>query len=755
MSTQGGGVPMNPAQVHDGLNEYYARWWSQYGGMVAKNEAGEAVVQEAPAPAEVQTGPQAFDKGALARLAEMAAQNEELEAQREAVQAAMAAQAALAPPPAPMPPQMPVMQHQEAPPPTTSIFATSQAMPQNANMSAGQQQQQQHQSMLGLVQPREGDLVERASCEVRQLLGDLPPLLPTPSASAGPAPGAQAVPTLSSMVQPPPGPGAPQQMSLPPQVRPPMPSPGMPTPRQPFGGFSLFPSSVGQKPQKDNDSVQNMLQRLQSNVQQTKNTMSVHQAVPHPGPNQQPMSQPMQQVLLPQPATDVKILQTPEWDSGLEHRVSVASAPAEIEEVGKTLLMKFPRLPVEQIAELLHKMERMIGMYHGEFLSELSRLLAGRLRETTSTQFATLMSSFLLWKEETRERFSEFAKEFAMTASSELPSRLMEMAPHELNCCLAGFMALGFADQRFFTAVGRSMLARHKTFAPAQLCALLTILAEMRLVHVDLFTSAAQVICSRVRELRPVDLIRVLRAFTKCNVQHETLCHAISNDICNRFKDKGAQGAAFKCEDLCEVAWMFCVLQSYHEEFFRLLLKQLEETPKVSTDALCMLYEVHLVLDSEYKDAYAKYRIPADKVPALLEIYKNSRKDARRCSERLRADVSSVLKSLVEGTVHANHRTSIGLLADVAALRKRTSADGYIHIDIDTPLTVVRPLDHDDPATAPLMPDGSVALKRRLLQKYGLRLITVKEQEWRRLEDSKEKRRHLRTLLASLGEVLE
>merc|ERR1719296_11095 len=115
-------------------------------------------------------------------------------------------------------------------------------------------------------------------------------------------------------------------------------------------------------------------------------------------------------------------------------------------------------------------------------------------------------------------------------------------------------MALGFQDQKFFTAVGRSMLARHKTFGPKQLCEMLVILAEMRLVHVDLFTSAAQVICSRVRELRPVDLIRVLRAFTKCNVQHETLCHAISTDICTRFKDKGAAAAGFRSEDLCEVA---------------------------------------------------------------------------------------------------------------------------------------------------------------------------------------------------------
>merc|ERR1712176_943998 len=98
---------------------------------------------------------------------------------------------------------------------------------------------------------------------------------------------------------------------------------------------------------------------------------------------------------------------------------------------------------------------------------------------------------------------------------------------------------------------------------------------------------------------------------------------------------------------------------------------------------------------------------------ALLEIFKTNRKDARRCSERLRSDVASVLKSLVEGTVHTNHRTSIGLLTDVAALRKQSSTDGYIHIDIDSQLSTVRPIDQEDSAQTILAADGSVASRRR------------------------------------------
>mmetsp|Transcript_1738 Transcript_1738/g.4371 ORF Transcript_1738/g.4371 Transcript_1738/m.4371 type:complete len:644 (+) Transcript_1738:1-1932(+) len=576
---------------------------------------------------------------------------------------------------------------------------------------------------------------------------------PPPAAPPGPPAMPSTMPTPRPPAPAPPPPGPMSQQFVPP----PMPLPGASMPRAAFAGFSLNPAAPVAQPQKDNDSVQSMLMRLQGNLQQTKQAMSVQQALTAV-PQQAPLgiaagATGMLSGVVATMQSEARLVPSAEWDGGLEQRVATASTPQEIEEVGKAVLTKFPTLPPEQIAELLRKMDRMIGMYHGEFLSELSRLLASRLRECSSTQFATLLSSFLMWSLDTRERFSEFAKDFATTAYAELPARLMEMAPHELNCCLAGFLCLGFSDQKFFTAVSRSVVARHKTFGLSQLTALLAVLAEMRLVQVDLFTSAAQVVCSRMRELRPAEILRLLRAFAKCNVQHETLCHAISLDILGRFKDGGAN-AGFRVEDLCEVAWMMCILQSYNQELFALVFRQLEQAPQVGTDALCMIYECHLALDAECKDMYSKIRIPADKVQALVELYKQNRKTARRCSEHLLSDVTTVLKSLVEGTVQPDHRTSIGLLTDVAALRKRTSTDAYIHIDIDTPLSVVRPLEGDDSA-APAMLDGSVAFRRRLMQKHNLRLIAVKESDWRRLEGSKEKRRHLRTLLASLGDVLE
>merc|ERR1712226_1560386 len=113
----------------------------------------------------------------------------------------------------------------------------------------------------------------------------------------------------------------------------------------------------------------------------------------------------------------------------------------------------------------------------------------------------------------------------------------------------------------------------------------------------------------------------------------------------------------------------------------------------VSAECLCQIYEVHLVLDAEHKEENSAYRADSDAGEALMDNYREFRKDERRCSERHRSDVASALKSLVDGSVHVNHRTSTGLLVDVAALRKRSSADGFVHVDLDTAATAVRSLD--------------------------------------------------------------
>jgi len=570
---------------------------------------------------------------------------------------------------------------------------------------------------------------------------------------------AQMPPPMDMSAVPPPGLPPPTGMDGMPLPGLPVPSapsscPGLPPPPKStdlgqFKGFQIPRGTEPPRAQKDQDSVQKMMERLHGNVQQTKQTVAM---------NEMP-SRPNEQVIRAfggggqGPGAQVDY----EFEAFIG-RVQSAQSPEEFEHVAREVLIRFQSMPPHQVTELLQKMDGTAGSQHGELMAELSRQVLPRLKEFTSTQFTTLMSTFASWSashmgKRRQGRFSDASKAFFGAASAEMSSRLMQFAPHEINCCLAAFVSVGFADNKFFAAVGRAALARHASFAPVQLTALLAILSEMRLVHVDLFNAAAMFLATRVKDLRPVDVMRVLRSFAKCSVQHEQLCRVMGDEVVLRSQDRST--FSFKCEDLCELTWSFCTLQQYHEPLFRLMFKELERAPMVSADALLQVYEVHLALEAERKDYYSKYRISSENVDKLHDHYRDYRKDERRCSENQRNDVAAVLKSLVDGSVHVNHRTSTGLLVDVAALRKRSSTDAFIHVDLDSTVTTVRALDQDEASASSLITEGAVALRRSVLAKHGLRLITVREAEWRELDDNKDKRRYLRQMLSSLGDVLE
>mmetsp|Transcript_56508 Transcript_56508/g.89738 ORF Transcript_56508/g.89738 Transcript_56508/m.89738 type:complete len:1029 (+) Transcript_56508:118-3204(+) len=687
------GMPEN-SQMQQNLNDYYARLWATYahpGGDPSKAKDFGMPMSDGPA----------FDKEALAKLAARAAEPE--------------------PDPPPLPPD-PV---------------SEQALnPSHRGVPIAQLQDPafaQHTAMDNGHRSSEGDLADRSSAEMRALLEASEAM----SGSSGPA--------VSSTA------GAQRK------------------------GFSPMPLKTSDPPKakKDDDSVQKMLERLQGNVDSNKQAKEVAEDVTmQPTPVGQIRMQMRQMRGGPQASlsqmldggggphvafTDNYRTQADVEFEALLSRLPSAQTSEEIDTLGREVLIRFPRLSTQQITELLQKIDSSTGLQNGDFQAELSRVLIPRLKEFNSSQFTTLTSTFASWSNDARGnkkkgRFSEFSKAFFMAASAEMTSRLMEYAPHEINCCLAAFVSVGFSEHRFFASVGRAALARHSSFAPVQLTALLAILSEMRLVHVDLFNASAQFLSMRAKELRPVDVIRVLRSFSKCSVHHHGMCRAIGDEVVMRVRMKTSN---FKVEEIVEIAWAFCVLQFYHEDMFRTMFKELEKSPMISIDALIQLYECHLTLDCEHKDLYSRYRMDSDLAHALQDHYREYRKDERRCSERQRNDVASVLKSLVDGSVHVNHRTSTGLLVDVAALRKRSSTDGFVHVDLDSSVTVVRSLDQEENSPASIIVEGPVALRRRILAKHGLRLITVKESEWRELDDSKDKRRHLRSLLSSLGDVLE
>mmetsp|Transcript_78349 Transcript_78349/g.122240 ORF Transcript_78349/g.122240 Transcript_78349/m.122240 type:complete len:1021 (-) Transcript_78349:64-3126(-) len=685
-----GMAPTNDTQIQEKLNDYYAQWWSQYA------IAQQPGVAAAGAEGVDASKPAAFDREALARLAEQASKEED------------------EPAPAPAPEAPPVAPTPSAPLP-----------------------------------PLTGSLTERATQEVQHLLEGIM----SGSGVSPPPPAPTAPPQQISQLGAPSN-ELPQPASIPP---PPGAAPAVaPAPGSLSGmlngGFQIRPQTpAAPRANRDNDSVMKMLQTMQGNVIQAKienieSKQAANQAMAKPrGPAEAlPGFEP---AFAPQEIRHVD----PQLEA-LFGRLDTISSPQALDAANKEVLERLPVLNPEQVGELLQKLEIVTGFSHGELIGDVGRALAPRLREFTATQFTSLMSSFMTWLSgETGAGAMEKSRPFMMSASTEMSSRLMEFAPHEINCCLAALIASSFSELRFFAQVGRAALARHSSFGPIQLTALLSLLSEVRLCHLDLFNAAAQYTVVRTKELRKVDLLRFVRSFGKCNIRCDPLCQAFGNEVVLRLK----RGDSFKTEELCEVMWIFCCLQSYHEELFRMTLKQLEETPQVATDALCWLYECHLVLDSEHKEAYASYRIDSDGINALLQNYKDNRKDVRRCSGKLRNDVANVLKSLVEGSVSANHRTSTGLLVDVAALRKRTSTDGFIHVEIDSAMSVIRALDQEDSSPTSLLIEGPVALRRRILEKHGLIIVTLRESEWHKLDDSREKRRHLRSQLSALSDVLE
>lgn len=694
------GMPQGMPQAHSivpqdtQIQEKLNDYYAQWWTQYATQQQPGGEAAATAVPGEVKKV-MAFDPEALAKLAQQAAAEEDL--------------------PAPIPTPMP-----EALAPTPAPLPSRE------------------RPLPALV----GDLTERATQEVRNLLQEMG-AVPNPGTAQAPFSGSMpSAPPMGQTAHSEPYPAA-AQGSLSGLLN---------------GGFQIRPQQAGAaapKANKDNDSVLKMLQTMQGNVIQAStpvaNPMVAQGLVKPRGP-----AEALQgfESLTPG-AQEAPARSDPQVEAVINRLQNMR--PEMIDTVSKEMIQTLTGFQPEQVVEVLMKMETTTGFSRGEFGGEIGKVLAPRLREFTGSQFTSLMATFMSWLSAAEGgSAAEKARPFFVSASTEMATRLMEFAPHEINCCLASLISSGFSELRFFAQVGRAALARHSSFGPIQLTVLLSLLSEVRLVHLDLFNAAAQFIYSRTKELRKVDLMRFARSFAKCNLKCDPICQAVGSEVMSRIKRGDKAGdTPFKVEDLCELSWIFCCLQSYHEELFRHMMKMLEETPQVATDALCSVYEIHLVLASEHTEAYAPYRIDPDGVKALMEHYKANRTDSRRCSAKLRNDVTTVLKSLVEGTVSANHRTSTGLLVDVAALRKKTSTDGFIHVEIDSAMSVIRALDQEESSPTSLLVEGPVALRRRILEKHGLIIVCLRESEWKNLDDSRDKRRHLRAQLSALSDVLE
>lgn len=175
-------------------------------------------------------------------------------------------------------------------------------------------------------------------------------------------------------------------------------------------GFSGFTLQTSAPAQRDNDSVQKMLARLQGNVQGAKQALSASGSAPVPLPFVQQASHKL---------SGNSGLADADWEP-LQASIKAALSRSEIEEASRDFLKKFAQLSVEQIAEILRLMETKAASYPKDFYTELGSMLGHKLKSATSPQLALTMSSFLYWSHEGRQRFIDCSRDFLAVASAEV-----------------------------------------------------------------------------------------------------------------------------------------------------------------------------------------------------------------------------------------------------------------------------------------------------------------------------------------------
>eukprot|EP00913_Durusdinium_trenchii_P035837 g33535.t1 len=153
---------------------------------------------------------------------------------------------------------------------------------------------------------------------------------------------------------------------------------------------------------KDADSVQKMLERLQGNVSETKQSVQLQaQMGTRPGPPKAAFPGAM-----PEAGDDPRTQADFQFEALLS-RAQMANDQLSLDHVAREILIRFPSFTSQQNIDLMQKMETAPALrdhQNGDFLAELCRLLASRLRELTSMQFTSACSTVAAWSADPKRR---------------------------------------------------------------------------------------------------------------------------------------------------------------------------------------------------------------------------------------------------------------------------------------------------------------------------------------------------------------
>jgi len=402
------------------------------------------------------------------------------------------------------------------------------------------------------------------------------------------------------------------------------------------------------------------------------------------------------------------------------------------------VLSAVPVLEPPRVAELVARVHAAEVLRTADFLEELVQVLSPSLPRFGSPYLTRVLAIVAAWAlfvggDET-DRFtdlSESVKSFFNAASAELSLRLMDVAPRDLSHIAAALASVGLAEERFFASLARASVARSERFLPQELVALAEAFDKACLVHTALFEALARCLKNNLREVPLKDLLKGMRALAACCVPDRELGHNIGNQLPRRAQQGGLSG-----EEFCSLAWTFCAVGFYHDVLFRAAFSALEDAPTIAGETLCQLYEIHLTLRAFRHDLYRPYELEDTAVQSLRDHYKKHKggrmRESRleRTTEKVQKDIAEVLEDVVDGQIVRQHQTALGFTVDLAVMRRR-SQTAVVLIDVDGPHTLLRSL--DPMGAAPQLGQyasrvrGAVLLKRRVLQKYGFRLVVLSE----------------------------
>lgn len=433
----------------------------------------------------------------------------------------------------------------------------------------------------------------------------------------------------------------------------------------------------------------------------------------------------------------------------------------------KEVMATLPTLEPTRAAELVTKAYAVEPLRNEELLDDLCKALVTNIPRFRSPDLTRITSAFAAWalalgaSGDERSRLSEALRAFFSGVSAEVSLRLMDVAPSDLAKISAALASVGVGGVRLFASIARAAVARADRFAPAELISLIGAFDKARCFQTALFEALARCLRMSVRDVTPKDIVKGMLSLAYCGIKDEGLGQAIGEHMP---KKAVATGGLLTAEESCTLAWAFCALELHHDKLFRAVFRALEDAPVQASDTLCQLYEIHLTLKAFHQESYSAYELEDDTVQSLREHYRRQRGGSRgvkpeRSSERLHGDIAELLREIVDASVSTSYVTSLGFTVDIAAVprasdgRSRRSTPPLILIDVDGPHSLIRSL---DPAESVAMGAasrvrGTLALKRRALEKNGMRMAVFSEDDWRGLDGARDRKEFLRGLLKKAG----